>query len=287
MTDITSTALLARYFERIGYSGPVEPTLAVLQQLHLLHPQSIPFENLAPYTGQRVQLGIDAIAEKMLTQRRGGYCFEHNKLFLAVLREIGFRVTPLIARVRWQVPAEVETGLTHMLLRVEIEGRSWFADVAFGSTTQTAPLELCIGVPQRTPHGMFRLVHGEGAWEELGLEFQTPAGWQAVYRFTLAPAADVDFEIGNWYTSAHPQSVFLDTLLVSRTRPGYRELMVNASYTSRDHAGNAEQHRYVDAAAWADCLHQRFGLQLAPDEARNLFLRIADKSSQAVAAELS
>jgi N-hydroxyarylamine O-acetyltransferase len=213
MTQALPTALLARYLERIAYSGPVEPTLAVLQQLHLLHPQSIPFENLAPYTGKKVSLGIDAIAEKMLTQRRGGYCFEHNTLLLAVLREIGFQVTPLIARVRWQVPAEVETGLTHMLLRVDIKGRSWLADVAFGSTTQTAPLELLTDVPQQTPHGVFRLVQVQakvqesGAGETLGLEFQTPAGWQTVYHYTLAPAAEVDFEIGNWYTSTHPPTV--------------------------------------------------------------------------------
>ena len=140
---------LARYFTRIGYHGPAEPTLDVLRQLHLLHPQAIPFENIDAYSGLGVSLDLARIADKMLARGRGGYCFEHNRLFQAVLEQLGFRVTPLIARVRWQVPADVRTGLTHMLLRVDLDGRSWFADVAFGSTTQTAPLEFLLNVPQK------------------------------------------------------------------------------------------------------------------------------------------
>lgn len=277
-------AFLAQYFDRIGYHGSVEPTLDALRQLHLLHPQAIPFENLAPYTGQRVQLDLDALVEKMIARRRGGYCFEHNTLLLAVLRQMGFHVTPLIARVRWQVPAEIHTGLTHMLLRVELEGRSWFADVAFGSTTQTAPLEFLPGIAQTTPHGVFRIAL---AGDELSLEFQTSAGWQTVYRYTLEPAADVDFEIGNWYTSTHPQSVFLNSLLISRTQPGARELMVNDTYTRRDNDGSLQKHQYADASAWAACLRQRFDLDLGLDEAVSLFRRVAAHSAEAGVAELA
>ncbi|WP_447920769.1 arylamine N-acetyltransferase family protein [Achromobacter aegrifaciens] len=284
MTVTPETAFLARYFDRIGYRGPAEPTLDVLRQLHLLHPQAIPFENLAPYTGRSVQLDLDAIAEKMIAQRRGGYCFEHNTLLLAVLRTMGFHVTPLIARVRWQVPTEIQTGLTHMLLRVELEGRSWFVDVAFGSTTQTAPLEFLPGVPQTTPHGVFRIAQ---AGDELDLEFQTLTGWQTVYRYALEPAADVDFEIGNWYTSTHPKSVFLNSLLISRIQPGARELMVNDTYTRRNNAGELQKHRHTDAAAWADCLRERFDLKLAPDEADTLFRRATAHANEAGVAELA
>ncbi|WP_424241512.1 arylamine N-acetyltransferase family protein [Achromobacter sp.] len=283
MTTIPDS-FLASYFDRIGYRGPIEPTLDVLRQLHLLHPQAIPFENLAPYTGQRVPLDLDAVAEKMIARRRGGYCFEHNTLLLAVLRQMGFQVTPLIARVRWQVPAEIHTGLTHMLLRVELEGRSWFADVAFGSTTQTAPLEFLPGVAQTTPHGVFRITQ---AADELSLEFRTSAGWQTVYRYTLEPVADVDFEIGNWYTSSHPQSVFLNSLLVSRTQPGARELMVNDTYTRRDNDGSLQKHQHADASAWADCLRQRFDLDLGLDEAVSLFRRVAARGNDAGIAELA
>lgn len=284
MTTKPTTAFLNRYFDRIGYRGPVMPTIDVLRQIHLLHPQAIPFENIAPYTGQGVPLSLDAIADKLINRRRGGYCFEHNTLLLAVLREIGFQVTPLIARVRWQIPAEVETGLTHMLLCVELEGRSWFVDVAFGSTTQTAPLEFVLDMPQTTPHGTFRIVQ---TGVELGLEFQTRSGWQTVYRYALTPAVEMDFELGNWYTSTHPKSVFLNNLLISRTQPGTRELMVNDIYTCRNNTGDSQTHRYTDATDWADCLRKRFDLILASDEAERLFQRFISINDETTTAETS
>ena len=273
---------LARYFTRIGYHGPAEPTLEVLRQLHLLHPQAIPFENIDAYSGLGVSLDLARIADKMLARGRGGYCFEHNRLFQAVLEQLGFRVTPLIARVRWQVPADVRT---HMLLRVDLDGRSWFADVAFGSTTQTAPLEFLLNVPQETPHGVFRIAP---APDEFSLEFQTAKGWSTVYQYGLRPAPAVDFEIGNWYTSSHPQSVFLSDLIISRTAPGLRELLVNDVLTLRGNTGAPpETRRYDDAQAWADCLRERFGLDLPPDEAADLFERAAASGRQAAAGELT
>ena len=81
---------LARYFTRIGYHGPAEPTLEVLRQLHLLHPQAIPFENIDAYSGLGVSLDLARIADKMLARGRGGYCFEHNRLFQAVLEHWAF-----------------------------------------------------------------------------------------------------------------------------------------------------------------------------------------------------
>ncbi|MGO3869643.1 MAG: arylamine N-acetyltransferase family protein [Alcaligenes sp.] len=282
MTVLSKAAFLDPYFARIGYQGPVEPTLEALQQLHLLHPQAIPFENIAPYMGDSVPLDLEAIVDKLIRRQRGGYCFEHNTLFLAVLQHMGFTVTPLIARVRWQVPAEVETGLTHMLLRVDLGGRSWFVDVAFGSTTQTAPLEFVLDTPQTTPHGVYRITQ---TGEELSLQFETRSGWQTVYHYTLAPASQIDFEVGNWYTSTYPQSVFLNSLLISRTQPGVRELMVNDTYTRRDNAGLSERHQYTDAVAWAACLQTRLGLQLSPEEAADLFQCVSQP--QTAAAELT
>ncbi|MFP3336047.1 arylamine N-acetyltransferase, partial [Pseudomonas sp. SIMBA_064] len=78
-------------------------------------PQAIPFENLNPLTGARVALDLPAIVDKVIGHRRGGYCFELNKLFYTALTHIGFRVTPLIARVRWMRPPDVVTAQTHML----------------------------------------------------------------------------------------------------------------------------------------------------------------------------
>ena len=114
---------LGDYLKRIGYAGKCEPDLATLQALHQHHVQAIPFENLSVLLGDRISMDPAAIAEKIIRQKRGGYCFEQNTLFREVLRLIGYEVTPLLARVRWNVPPEVETPLTHMVLRVEVAGQ--------------------------------------------------------------------------------------------------------------------------------------------------------------------
>ncbi|MCM3645175.1 arylamine N-acetyltransferase, partial [Priestia aryabhattai] len=111
---MTDSFDLSRYFSRIGYDGPAAPTLDVLRRLHLLHPQEIPIEHLPPLTGARVALDLPAIVDKVVERRRGGYCFELNKLFYTALTTIGFRVTPRIARVRWMRPPEIVTAQTHM-----------------------------------------------------------------------------------------------------------------------------------------------------------------------------
>jgi N-hydroxyarylamine O-acetyltransferase len=97
---------LDAYFARIGYEGPREPTLAVLPALSAAHTRSIPFENLDVLLGRPIKLEIDAIFQKLVCDRRGGYCFEQNGLLLHVLDELGFQVAPLSARVRWQRPRD-------------------------------------------------------------------------------------------------------------------------------------------------------------------------------------
>lgn len=89
---------LAAYFDRIGYGGAAQPTLAVLRELHRLHPQAIPFENLDPFQHRPVDLDLAAIQQKLIGERRGGYCFEQNLLFMTVLQTLGFAVSGLGAR---------------------------------------------------------------------------------------------------------------------------------------------------------------------------------------------
>src|SRR5437016_10225031 len=98
MTPLSSTDLSA-YLDRIGYGGAVAPTRAALNALQLLHPQAIPFENLNPLAGRTPKLDLASLLDKLVHSQRGGYCFEHNSLFQAVLTRFGFTVTPLAGRV--------------------------------------------------------------------------------------------------------------------------------------------------------------------------------------------
>ena len=92
---------LDAYCARVGYAGPCEPTLEVLQSLQRLHPAAIPFEAIDVQLGCGVSLDPAVVDAKLIGARRGGYCFEQNSLFKRVLRTMGFEVSNLLARPRW------------------------------------------------------------------------------------------------------------------------------------------------------------------------------------------
>jgi N-hydroxyarylamine O-acetyltransferase len=261
------------YFARIGYQGPRAATLAVLGELQHLHPLAIPFENLDPLTGRTVSLELPAIIDKLLVRRRGGYCFEQNALFARVLMQLGFRVTPLIARVLWGAEEGAVTARSHMLLRVEIDDTAWLADVGFGSVTLTAPLRLEAGMPQRTPLETFRLADAsQGA---LDLEVQSGDTWAKAYRFDLQRVEWIDYEVANWYTSTWPQSRFVNHLVVCRVLPHGRLALFNRRLTERAANGEIVSERVLeDAGELTACLGERFGLAVGEIDVPRFFERL-------------
>ena len=133
---------LDAYLRRVGWHGGVAADELTLRGLAVAHVAAIPFENLNPLLGLPVELDTPALERKLVHDGRGGYCFEQNLLFAAVLRTIGFEVSGLIARVLWQHPEDAVTAQTHMLLRVDLDGGSWLADVGFGNQVLTGTLRL-------------------------------------------------------------------------------------------------------------------------------------------------
>src|SRR5687767_10168065 len=121
---------LAAYLERIGYAGTPHPDRTTLAPLQLAHATHIPFENLDILLQRPVRLDIESLQAKLVEERRGGYCFEHNLLFAAALEAAGFSVTPLAGRVRYRTRRTLPR--THMLLLVSVGGADWIADVGFG-----------------------------------------------------------------------------------------------------------------------------------------------------------
>src|SRR6218665_2222775 len=110
------------YFERIGFAGSIAPNLETLQQLHALHPAAIPFENLDPLLGVPVRLETGNLQQKLLFEKRGGYCLEQNLLFKAMLEDLDFPVRGLGAKVLWGPTAAPDRPATHMVLAVEVAG---------------------------------------------------------------------------------------------------------------------------------------------------------------------
>jgi N-hydroxyarylamine O-acetyltransferase len=204
---------LDAYTDRIGYEGSLTAIPDVLKQLHLLHPKSIPFENLNPFLGIPVLLDTESLQKKLVYDGRGGYCFEQNLFFKQVLETLGFRVKGLAARILWNRPDDEITPKGHMLLLVETEGQRYICDVGFGGLGPTAPLNLEPDLTQETPHETFKLEESDGVYL---LRSHVQGEWKALYRFTLEEHYRQDYEITNWYLSNHPESHFVIGLVAAR-----------------------------------------------------------------------
>jgi N-hydroxyarylamine O-acetyltransferase len=201
---------IAEYFKRVGYVGRPTAAIDTLRTLHRLHPATIPFENLDPLLGRPVVLGAKALEQKLVHDRRGGYCFEHNLLFSHVLRELGFQVSGFAARVLWNSPEGVVAPRGHMLLRVRAQSVEHIVDVGFGGLTLTAPLKLETGIAQETPHEPFRL---EKQGSEYRLDAKIDGAWKPIYRFDLQEQVQADYEVASYYQATHPKSIFRAFLL--------------------------------------------------------------------------
>ncbi|WP_233805704.1 arylamine N-acetyltransferase family protein [Paraburkholderia sp. HP33-1] len=278
---MSHTINLESYFARIGYQGPRAATLDVLRAIHRLHPAAIPFENLNPLTGRPVRLDLEAIERKLVSARRGGYCFEQNLLFANVLMQLGFKVTPLLARVVWGREPGTIAPRTHTVLRVDIDGEAWIADVGFGGVTLTAPLRLTAGLAQPVPLGTFRLA--DAGHDTVYLEVLAPdESWVRVYHVGLRAVEWVDYETSNWYSSTSPDSIFLRNLIVARVLRESRLALFNDQFNERDGEGQiVDERRLASAAELADCLRERFGVNLEDVDIADVFERVRTRNETA------
>ncbi len=224
---MTHSLDLDAYLQRIGFTGEPRVDVATLRALATAHIAAIPFENLDPLLGAPVSLDLQAIEDKLVKRQRGGYCFEQNGLFLAVLQAIGFEATGLIARVLWNKPEDAEVAQTHMLLRVEVEGESWLADVGFGSMALGGALRLVVDEAQPTSLEPFRLVTDGVHWR---MQSQVQDEWRTLYRFRLQPAERIDYVVANHFTSTYPESHFLHQLIAARTLADRRLALRNREF---------------------------------------------------------
>lgn len=268
---------LDAYFARIGYTGKPAPTLATLCSLHARHPEAMPFENLTPLLGRPVPLDIDSLQRKLIRDHRGGYCFEHNLLFSRVLKAIGFRVTGLAARVLWNQPETAITARSHMLLLVEIQGQPYVADVGFGVQTLTTPLRLVPEVEQDTTHEPFRLVR---AGEGFMMQSKIGSTWRTLYRFDLQEQFEVDYEITNYYLSAHPASHFRTSLMAARPAAARRYALLNNKFAVHHLNAPTEQRILTTSAELREVLQSAFKLRLPEDhELEAALVRVIAASS--------
>ncbi|WP_455428025.1 arylamine N-acetyltransferase [Dryocola sp. LX212] len=245
---------LKAYLARIRFSGGCAPDLATLQQIHLRHTCTIPFENLDVLLGRQILLDDNSVYAKLVAAGRGGYCYEQNALLRRALVEIGFQVADLAARVVIMRPQEMPPR-THRLQLVTLGEERWLADVGFGGKTLTAPIKLELNSEQVTPHGVYRLTPAD---DDYLLSVKEESDWLPLYRFDLQPQYFADYEMANHYVATWPASHFRHNLTLCLK--GEEGQTVTLSNNQLNAAG--QKQALPDAVAVYNALQTQLGLRL-------------------------
>jgi len=253
---------LDRYFRRIGFDGAAPATLGTLGRLQLAHATTIPFENLDVRLQRPIRLDLASLEAKLVARRRGGYCFEQNSLFAAVLRALGFRVETLEARVRPPGAASV-LARTHMVLLVRHPEGDRLVDVGFGADGPLAPVP-ADGTPVECGGDTNRIVEEPGGLRVL--QRRAGSGWSDLWAALPAPVLPIDYVVANHYTSTWPESTFVKSLTAQRPTLEARHHFRGRTYTRR--SGDDSVARELDDHEIYLLLRDTMGLEVAAEEVR-------------------
>ena len=240
---------LQALFDRIGYTEGGTDTER-LYRLHRAYITHIPFENLDVYNDLDISLKTEDLFDKMVTRHRGGYCFEMNGFFCAILREMGFPAYGVLTR------------LSRMNL-TEADGVRYICDVGFGGDCFVDPLRLEYDVPQLTHGTVYRVVPGVQPEVEYTVQIKRGEEFQNLMGFIDRPALDEDFQICNYYVNHSPWSGFRKMLMLNRFTETGRYSMMNLFLTHQD--GEKTERREVSWEELPGVLKEHFGLDAMPD----------------------
>ena len=244
---------VAAYLERINYHGPLEPTAKTLRRLHVAHLLAVPFENLSIHAGEPIVLDDEALFDKVVARRRGGFCYELNGLFARLLRELGFEVEMLSAEV-WGGAGGFGPEFDHMTLLVKLEERR-LADVGFGDSF-VEPLRLDERGEQRQGARSFRI---EGEGDRLILSKRDEGGdWVAQYRFSLTPHVYADYAEMCHFQQTSPESHFTQGRVCTRLTPKGRVTLSQLRLITTDADGRHE--RELSEQEYEEALSEHFGV---------------------------
>lgn len=259
--SVAPKAKIDVWFERIGFAGSIAPSLETLTQLIQSHLGTIPFENLDPLMGVPVRLDLPNLQQKLLFDRRGGYCLEHNLLLKAMLQELDFEVSAYGARVLLGQAEGEERPLAHLVLVVNVAGVPYLVDAGFGTLTPTMPLRLRADTEQATTYETYRLTGGDPIWQ---LEARDGGDWLPVYAFEAVEIAETDITAMN--DRAADDQRMRTMLMAARADKTRRVTISNLALNTRPVDGNAEVRTLTSVAELREVLAGAFGINLPNDE---------------------
>ncbi|MEU4032649.1 arylamine N-acetyltransferase family protein [Streptomyces collinus] len=260
------------YLRRLGATRPQRPTTEALRELHLRHLRTVPFENLSIHLGEEIVLEEKRLLDKVVEGRRGGFCYELNGAFGALLTALGYEVRLLAARVHGD-GGRLGIPYDYLALRVRTsDGGDWLADVGFGAHSHW-PLAFAEGGEQRDPGGVFRVaqagpddagVLGGGEADPAdGADLDVVRDGRPQYRLETRPRALGDFAAGAWWHSTSPQSHFTRSLVCSRvTEDGGRITLAGRTLTTTAPGGRKDARELGTDEEVLAVYRDRFGIGL-------------------------
>eukprot|EP01036_Dinobryon_divergens_P023351 gene23351-31687_t len=238
--------------------------------------KTIPFENLDVVGRNIISTNLNDLEAKLVKSHRGGYCFEQNSLLLEVLREIGFKVKPVLVRVRWN-KGNIQTPYTHMGLVITLNNDTesavnYFVDVAFGGLSSTKPLLL----PQKdqtsitqesAEFGHSRLVRDDSDMECFTEQWLLKGSWVDLYKFSDREAMQCDLDVANWYSCTHPEARWKGCLFAALIIGSERHHLLNCEYCIRHTDGTATRRKLESVEEVLHLLSTVFGISLTSESA--------------------
>ena len=247
---------LSAYLARISYAGPLNPSADTLRALHRAHMYAVPFENLDISRKRKIVVDEPAILNKVINLRRGGFCYELNCAFAALLRALGFQVTLLSARVARANGGE-GPEFDHLALRVELD-EPWLADVGFGDSF-LEPLRFELQNEQVDPAGSFRLLQEADRFQMERAD--SGDAWKPQYSFSLQPRRMDDFAGMCHFHQTSPDSSFTQKRVCSRATPEGR-ITLSELKLIWNRNGVREEKEFASEEEWREVLLHQFGVRL-------------------------
>lgn len=222
---INFSMTVERYLHRIGYSGSQEPVLTTLQALQKAHLTNVPYENLDLLYRRPCSLSTSMMYDKIVNQRRGGYCFELNGMFTWLLREMGFEVSEYFGR--WLLGESLAVPKRrHRILRVDLPEGHFVADVGVGRVCPLTPLLLEADTVQEREGVNYRIV--TDAVHDWIVQVEVAGKYENFYSFSEDPQQAIDFTYPHYYCATHPDSPFIAKTMVHMTTAVGRNSVVDA-----------------------------------------------------------
>jgi N-hydroxyarylamine O-acetyltransferase len=248
------------YLRRIYYDGPRDSSASSLRKLHRQHLYTVPFENLDIALGVPIRLDLAALFEKIIIRKRGGFCYELNGLFCALLNALGFRVEMLSARVR-SADGSFSREFDHMLLKVSLEDGCWIADVGFGDSSLD-PVRMRPEDAQMEDAPQFAVLAADRAWDLV--RQQSDGSYVPDYRFTETRRRLGDFAGMCQFHQTSPESHFTQNRVCTKALPNGR-ITVSGMRLIETRDGVRRESMLNSQEELQSCLSMQFGIELADD----------------------